>query len=78
MKTITLELDDHTADLLIELAAQCTAIDKAREGATTHGALSVEDLLAMLANDCALMQTRPGSWEGSNMATVFASHGYEV
>jgi hypothetical protein len=44
---------------------------------TTHGKLSVSSLLAMLAEDAAMMNTRPGSWEGANMQHVFDSHGYQ-
>ena len=42
--------------------------------------LVVEDeaLVAMLVEDAAMVVSRPGSWEGANMASVFASHGYDV
>ena len=60
------------------LAQRCTAIDQQRGGATTHGPLIVTDLLTMLAEDCAMTLTRPGSWEGANMARVLAGHGYEL
>ena len=47
------------------------------ESACSHGALDLPQLAAMLLEDVALMVRRPGSWEGSNMAQVMASHGYE-
>jgi hypothetical protein len=43
---------------------------------TTHGALTLERLILMLLQDLALTRTRPGSWEGSGMRTILASHGY--
>jgi hypothetical protein len=46
------------------------------EQACTHGLLTVAGTLAMLAEDVGMVWTRPGSWEGSNMAQVFSSHGY--
>lgn len=78
MRRFTIEVSDDTAARLAELAKLCTAADKERGGATTHGELTVSGLLAMLADDAAMVLTRPGSWEGSNMATVLTSHGYEV
>jgi hypothetical protein len=32
----------------------------------------------MLAEDCGMVLTRPGSWEGTNMGQVRTSHGYEI
>lgn len=78
MKRITITIDENTCTLLAELAKACTAEDAARKGMTTHGALSPSKLLAMLAEDAAMVISRPGSWEGSNMAQVFSSHGYQV
>lgn len=46
------------------------------EQACTHGLLTVAGTLAMLAEDVGMVWTRPGSWEGSNMAQVLSSHGY--
>lgn len=43
---------------------------------STHGPLDVATLLEMLLEDVGLMVSRPGSWEGANMANVMASHGY--
>jgi hypothetical protein len=46
--------------------------------ATTHGALTIEKLAAMLLEDVGHAVRRPGSWEGSNMARVIRCHGYRV
>lgn len=46
--------------------------------ANTHGTLRFEILTRMLLEDVPLVMRRPGCWEASNMATVLASHGYEV
>lgn len=78
MKRIVIRVSDETAGSLRELAARCTEADRHREGFTSHGALSVEALLGMLAEDAAMVVTRPGSWEGANMSAVLASHGYDV
>ena len=78
MKTITIEIPDDLADQLEKLAKLCTDADQARDGATTHGPLTVPALLAMLAEDAGMVLTRPGAWEGSNMGTVFSSHGYQL
>ena len=43
----------------------------------SHGPLNLPRLAMMLLEDVALMVRRPGSWEGSNMAQVLGSHGYE-
>ncbi|MCD9046832.1 hypothetical protein [Luteimonas sp. MHLX1A] len=48
------------------------------EGACTHGPLTVVGLLAMLAEDAGMVESRPGSWEASHMAQVLASHGYNA
>lgn len=53
------------------------AATQAREDLfSTHGPLDVATLLEMLLEDVGLMVSRPGSWEGANMANVMASHGY--
>ena len=78
MKTITIEIADDLADQLEKQAKLCTEADQARDDATTHDALTVPALLAMLAENASMVLTRPGSWEGSNMDTVFSSHGYQL
>lgn len=78
MKRITIEVSDTTVEALRQLAVTCSQADGERNGFTTHGKLTPASLLAMLAEDAAMVVTRPGSWEGANMAQVFVSHGYDV
>jgi hypothetical protein len=78
MKRITIQVSEATAANLHELARRCTAAHDSSDGFTSHGPLTVSSLLAMLAEDAGMVVTRPGSWEGANMAQVFISHGYEV
>ncbi len=49
-----------------------------RDGANTHGAITLATLGAMLLEDASLATTRPGSWEGSAMVALLRSHGYDV
>lgn len=77
MPSIQVDISEETARHITELAKHCTEADEKRNGATTHGALTVETLLTMLAEDAGMMMSRPGSWEGSNMWTVFEGHGYQ-
>lgn len=78
MKRIMIQVSEEVAASLATLAKRCTRVNERRGGSTTHGPLDVPTLMAMLAEDAARVVTRPGSWEGSNMAQVFSSHGYEV
>lgn len=78
MKRITIEVSDGTFAALRQLSSACSEADKLRQGFTSHGKLTPAKLLAMLAEDAGMVITRPGSWEGANMAQVFASHGYDV
>jgi len=78
MKQIVIQVSDETAASLHELAVRCSEEEQRREGFTSHGALSVAALMAMLAEDAAMVITRPGSWEGANMTQVLASHGYDI
>ncbi len=78
MPRIQIDISIETTRSITELAERCTAADQERAGATTHGPLTANALLAMLAEDAALAITRPGSWEGANMATVLESHGYRL
>lgn len=77
-QAFTIQVSSETAIALHELAARCTDAHQRNDGCNSHGALSVSAMLSMLAEDAAMVITRPGSWEGSNMAQVFSSHGYEV
>lgn len=45
--TITIDVSDETLALLEELAQRCTETNQEREGATTHGDLTVSGLLTM-------------------------------
>ena len=79
LPTLTIELGDDDFANLQELVKRCAEADKERDGATTHGPLSdPAELLAMLAEDAAMVIRRPGAWEGAGMAQLLASHGYEV
>ena len=78
MAKSTIEVSDDLRATLTELARQCSDVNLERNGATTHGVLTVEDMICMLAEDAGMVITRPGSWEGANMAQVFSSHGYQI
>lgn len=78
MKRIVIQVSEETASNLRALAVRCTDEHRRQKGFTSHGELTVSKLLAMLAEDAAMVISRAGSWEGSNMAQVFQSHGYEV
>ncbi len=77
-RKITVVLDQGTAESLEKLAQACSAAHEAHGGFTSHGPLTPASLLRMLAEDAGMVISRPGSWEGSNMAGVFSSHGYEL
>lgn len=78
MPIIQLEVSDAVAADLAELARRCTEADEQRGGATTHGPLAPADILTMLAEDAAMVVSRPGSWEAAGMVQHLASHGYEL
>lgn len=78
MKRIVIQVSEETVANLHTLAARCTDEHARSKGFTSHGALTLSKLLTMLTEDAAMVISRPGSWEGSNMAQVFQSHGYEV
>jgi hypothetical protein len=69
---ITVTISDADAELIRLFIAATKHVT-----ASSHGPLSMPRLTAMLLEDVALMVRRPGSWEGSNMAQVMSSHGYE-
>jgi len=75
---VAIEITEKPTANLAELVKLCTEVDAERDGATTHGPLTVERLLVMLAEDAGMVISRPGSWEGLNMATVLSSHGYQL
>lgn len=71
---IALSRDAYTN--LLAVVESCNRAHESREGATTHGRLDVTSLLGMLAEDAAMTNSRPGSWEGANLQQVLDSHGY--
>jgi hypothetical protein len=75
---ITVVLDQGAAESLEKLALACSAAHQAWKGFTRHGPLTLTSVLRMLAEDAAMVISRPGSWDGSNMAEVFCSHGYAL
>lgn len=77
-QAFTIQVSSVTAVALHELAVRCTDANQRNDGCNSHRALSVSAMLSMLAEDAAMVITRPGSWEDSNTAQVFSSHGYEV
>ena len=78
MMKIIVQITDEAIASLGKLAMRCANSHALRDGFTSHGPLTVTTLMAMLAEDATMVVTRPGSWEGSNMAQVQSSHGYEV
>jgi hypothetical protein len=75
MAQIIVEVTEGTAASLAKLVRERMS---AENGANTHGKLDVPGLLAMLAEDAAMVMERPGSWEGAAMGGLLASHGREV
>ena len=74
---IALAFDQGAYTNLLEVVAACNQAEINSQGATTHGKLDVPKLLLMLAEDAAMTNTRPSSWEGANMQQVLDSHGYQ-
>lgn len=74
---IAVAVSGETYGHLQVVVASCNASNKNSGGATTHGDLNVSTLLAMMAEDLAMTNYRPGSWEGANMQQVLDSHGYQ-
>lgn len=70
---VAVEISDDDARLILDLLNSLG--DKQF---SSHGELDVPTLTRMLLEDVALVRRRPGSWEGSNMAQVLSSHGYET
>ena len=74
--TIKLQIPKEVYDDLVIVVQNCNHSHKDTGGFTSHGELDVPGLLLMLAQDAAMTNSRPGSWEGSNMQQVLDSHGY--
>ena len=77
MPRIIIEVSDADAKELKDLVARMNQQSDIERG-TTHGKMTIKKLVTMLAEDAALAERRPGSWEGANMCTVLQSHGYQV
>ncbi|WP_234729993.1 hypothetical protein [Acidocella facilis] len=77
MPSIQIDVSEETAQLIDELAKRCAAANRERNDATTHGPLTAETLLALLAEDAAMAISRPGSWEGADMTSLLGAHGYQ-
>lgn len=73
-RKIPLEVSDTTA---ADLDGLVNVLNSSARQYNTYGRLTSFSLLKMLAEDAAVALRRPGSWEGSNMAQVLSSHGYE-
>ncbi len=76
MKRITIEVPKETSQALDTLVRNENEYMAGNDGFCSHGYLTVEKLLEMLAEDAGMVETRPGSWEGAGMAEVLARHGY--
>lgn len=69
---IAFDVPDAVAETLRMVVEKCAT------EASTHGPLTLPEMFQMIAEDIALTETRPGSWEAVNMAHVFTSHGYNI
>ncbi|WP_124919822.1 hypothetical protein [Burkholderia cepacia] len=78
MKRIAVTVSEKTAAELDELVRLLNGNHESTERYCSHGLLARSRLFAMLSEDADLVISRPGSWEGSHMAQVLSSHGYEV
>ena len=74
---IAIAISNQTYQNLVQVVDACNRSHKATNGANTHGPLDISGLLSMLAEDAAMTNSRPGSWEGANMQNVLDSHGYQ-
>lgn len=76
MVKIELELGDDVHAALLSVVARCNEEQKSSGGMSTHGELNVKKLLTILAEDAAMTESRPASWQASKMQQVLDSHGY--
>ena len=77
MPRITIEIGASSALEIQSLVDKINQHDNLERG-TSHGEMTMKKLITLLAEDAALAESRPGSWEGANMAAVLQSHGYRV
>lgn len=76
---VEVELTEEIVVALTQLAGRCNHCSAVSDGFASHGAsFNVAKLLAMLAEDAAMMITQPDSWQSAHMRRVFAAHGYRV
>lgn len=73
MKQLRVHVDECT---YLNLKQLVDAMNRSRHVEGFPAKLTVGTLLQMLAQDCAMVVTRPGSWEGANMADILQGHGY--
>lgn len=74
---VAIGLSEDVYNDLLAVVAHCNRADDENSGATTHGKLDIPKLITMLAEDAAMTNSRPGSWEGANLQQVLDSHGYQ-
>lgn len=74
---VAVSLGEGIYNDLLAVVDYCNRADHENGGATTHGKLDIPRLIAMLAEDAAMTNSRPGSWEGANLQQVLESHGYQ-
>ncbi len=67
---ITIDIPDETVRRIEE---HLKAIES---DFNSHGPLTVQRLMDMVAEDVGLSVTRPGSWEGAYMRDLLRAHGY--
>jgi hypothetical protein len=67
---VTIDIPDETARRIEEHIAG------AKSDFNSHGLLTLQRVLELVAEDVGLSVTRPGSWEGANMRDVLRAHGY--
>ena len=75
MPRITIEISTSGALAIQSLVDRMNQHDNLECG-TRHGEMTMKKLITVLAEDAALVEWRPGSWEGANMAAVLQSQGY--
>ena len=75
MPRITIQLSASDAREIQSRVQRMNQHDHLERG-TRHGEMSMRKLITVLTGDVALIESRPSSWEGANMAAVLQSHGY--
>jgi hypothetical protein len=78
MLNIEFRISDEEANSLSELARRCALAHAKHSSATTHGALDLAGLLALLIEDAVMIIDAPDSCEAKAMGQLLRSHGYEI